>query len=169
MWPVIARLVTNVLISSSGTIAKALAEAFKQAAKNGSVRGAGAKMSLDEARMILNTKKDTPLEEMYKSYGHMFRQNSPEKGSSFYIQSKIYRAREALDVEYEKQDPEGFKAFAAEWQAEQDKIAEEERKQKEEEEAKKETARQEREKLREEREKARQAAKEEAEREKNEQ
>lgn len=56
-------------------------------------------MSPDEAMKILAIEKPLSrksLEEQYKKY---FDSNDPGKGGSFYLQSKIYRAHEALDRE----------------------------------------------------------------------
>ena len=58
-------------------------------------------MHPDEARKILNidaASLKTPLsataiEELHRRFADM---NDPAKGGSFYLQSKIYRAREAL-------------------------------------------------------------------------
>ena len=38
-------------------------------------------------------------EEIEKSYGHLFEVNDKAKGGSFYLQSKVVRARERLDQE----------------------------------------------------------------------
>ncbi|CAF0762718.1 unnamed protein product [Adineta steineri] len=58
-------------------------------------------MSLQEAKQILNI-NDTDLhdpEKLQKNYEHLFNLNDKTKGGSFYIQSKIYRAKERLDKE----------------------------------------------------------------------
>jgi mitochondrial import inner membrane translocase subunit TIM16 len=34
-----------------------------------------------------------------EKYNRLFKANDPEKGGSFYIQSKVYRAKEFLDSE----------------------------------------------------------------------
>ncbi|CAF1144416.1 unnamed protein product [Adineta steineri] len=58
-------------------------------------------MSLQEAKQILNI-NDTDLddpEKVQKNYEHLFNLNDKTKGGSFYLQSKIYRAKERLDKE----------------------------------------------------------------------
>ena len=55
-------------------------------------------MSVDEAKQILNIDKIT-AEEIERSYGHLFEVNDKAKGGSFYLQSKVVRARERLDQE----------------------------------------------------------------------
>ena len=55
-------------------------------------------MSVDEAKQILNLDKIS-AEEIEKSYGHLFEANDKSKGGSFYLQSKVVRARERLEQE----------------------------------------------------------------------
>lgn len=70
------------------------------------------RMTLDEARMILNLKTaaETEKEALLKNYEHLFATNAPPapKGKtgggsgSFYVQSKIVRARERLEAEWKE-------------------------------------------------------------------
>ena len=57
-------------------------------------------MRPDEAMKILNIESTqlnkTILEQQYAKF---YETNDPKKGGSFYLQSKIYRAKEALDKE----------------------------------------------------------------------
>lgn len=55
-------------------------------------------MTLEEAHQILNVDKLDP-EEINKSYEHLFAVNDKAKGGSFYLQSKVFRAKERLDEE----------------------------------------------------------------------
>lgn len=86
-------------------------------------------MTIDEARMILNLKNDVSLdaikrsggiqdtvrEELAKHYERLFTINAPPapKGKtgggqgSFYIQSKVVRARERIEAEWELFKPAG--------------------------------------------------------------
>ena len=59
-------------------------------------------MHLDEARKILNVEKDTSLEEIKKNYTHLFEANDSTKGGSFYLQSKVVRALERIELELNK-------------------------------------------------------------------
>ena len=43
-------------------------------------------------------------------YTKLFEANDPKKGGSFYLQSKIYRAKEALDTELLEEEKEKVKA-----------------------------------------------------------
>jgi len=66
-------------------------------------------MTLDEAQQILNIDKLDP-EAVQKNYEHLFEVNDKAKGGSFYIQSKVVRAKERLDqelkLEQNKQGPD---------------------------------------------------------------
>jgi import inner membrane translocase subunit TIM16 len=55
-------------------------------------------MTLEEAKEILNVDKMDP-ESVQKNYDHLFNVNDKAKGGSFYLQSKVYRAKERLDQE----------------------------------------------------------------------
>ena len=55
-------------------------------------------MSLEEAKQILNVEK-LDLETVKKNYEHLFNVNDKTKGGSFYLQSKVFRAKERLDQE----------------------------------------------------------------------
>ncbi|KAH9942445.1 uncharacterized protein BXZ73DRAFT_88018 [Epithele typhae] len=70
------------------------------------------RMTADEARLILNVKKEDSAEKVLQSYEHLFKANSPpapkEKPASarqaapahsHYLQSKVVRAKERLDAE----------------------------------------------------------------------
>jgi len=66
-------------------------------------------MTIDEAKQILNIEK-IGQEEIEKAYSHLFECNDKAKGGSFYLQSKVVRAKERLDqeivLESKKQGPD---------------------------------------------------------------
>jgi len=66
-------------------------------------------MTIEEAKQILNV-ENIAKEEIEKSYQHLFDVNDKAKGGSFYIQSKVVRAKERLDQEVilseQKQGPD---------------------------------------------------------------
>ncbi|KAH9948665.1 hypothetical protein B0H21DRAFT_221193 [Amylocystis lapponica] len=77
------------------------------------------RMTADEARLILNVKKEDPTERMLQQYEHLFKANAqqapppkPAAGArqphppvySHYLQSKVVRARERLDAELKAQE-----------------------------------------------------------------
>ncbi|XP_053813197.1 coronin-7 isoform X4 [Vidua chalybeata] len=55
-------------------------------------------ISLQEAQQILNVSSLNP-EEIQKNYDHLFKVNDKSVGGSFYLQSKVVRAKERLDEE----------------------------------------------------------------------
>nr|XP_060642705.1 coronin-7-like isoform X3 [Anolis sagrei ordinatus] len=55
-------------------------------------------ISLQEAQQILNISRLSP-EEIQKNYEHLFKVNDKSVGGSFYLQSKVVRAKERLDEE----------------------------------------------------------------------
>ncbi|KAH8107972.1 hypothetical protein BXZ70DRAFT_981477 [Cristinia sonorae] len=78
------------------------------------------RMTLDEAHLILNTKKEATLEQVIQHYEHLFKANSPPTvhpaaapkaraggkqppppAHSHYLQSKVVRARERIAAELE--------------------------------------------------------------------
>ena len=59
------------------------------------------KMQEAEAREILNlaaAPATVNLREVHEQYERYFEANDPDKGGSFYLQSKIYRAKEAMET-----------------------------------------------------------------------
>jgi mitochondrial import inner membrane translocase subunit TIM16 len=52
-------------------------------------------MDLREAQQILNIDNL----EANKTFKHLFDVNDPAKGGSFYLQSKVWRAKERIDLE----------------------------------------------------------------------
>ncbi|CAF5062320.1 unnamed protein product, partial [Rotaria sp. Silwood1] len=68
-------------------------------------------INLQEAKQILNI-NDADLndvEKIQKQYEHLFNLNDKTKGGSFYLQSKIYRAKERLDQELKVSSMENSK------------------------------------------------------------
>ncbi|KAI1781591.1 hypothetical protein LXA43DRAFT_978017 [Ganoderma leucocontextum] len=132
------RAIVQIAIAGAKIFGKAFYAAGKQAAANAKYRPAGGaggdvdgvgnattgsvtdkltrehRITLDEARLILNVKKEESVERVLQSYEHLFKQNSPppppEKPAprssktpppaySHYLQSKVVRAKERLDAE----------------------------------------------------------------------
>uniref|UniRef100_A0A453GSL3 Mitochondrial import inner membrane translocase subunit Tim16 n=1 Tax=Aegilops tauschii subsp. strangulata TaxID=200361 RepID=A0A453GSL3_AEGTS len=68
-----------------------------QEAVNG-IRRASKAMTEQEARQILGISEKTSWEEIVKKYDTMFEKNA--KSGSFYLQSKVHRAKECLESIY---------------------------------------------------------------------
>ncbi|XP_058537097.1 mitochondrial import inner membrane translocase subunit TIM16 isoform X1 [Ochotona princeps] len=80
--------------AASRAAADARGRAGHQSAAASSLSG----LSLQEAQQILNVSKLSP-EEIQKNYEHLFKVNDKSVGGSFYLQSKVVRAKERLDEE----------------------------------------------------------------------
>lgn len=110
----IARVIAQVVVMTAGVVSRAFVTAYQQAvhnAKNGGNTAAAmaakpatrAKnvMAREQALEILNfpTSARPKPDEVSKQFTRYFEANDPAKGGSFYLQSKIFRAKEALERE----------------------------------------------------------------------
>ncbi|XP_032442849.1 coronin-7-like isoform X3 [Xiphophorus hellerii] len=87
--------------AASQAAARARGRPGQQSAAVSSITG----MSVQEAQQILNVSTLSP-EEIQKSYEHLFKANEKSVGGSFYLQSKVVRAKERLDEELNIQKQE---------------------------------------------------------------
>lgn len=110
-----SRILANLIVAGGSALLRAASQAYRQAIVNAqrtgvaqeAANGAAAKtmwgkkvMTVEEARQVLGVDASATYAEVYARYEKLFESN--EKGGSFYLQSKIYRAREALDGEYDE-------------------------------------------------------------------
>ncbi|KAG5035483.1 hypothetical protein JHK87_010393 [Glycine soja] len=56
------------------------------------------------AKNILSVTEETSREEIVKKYGSLFENNA--KNGSFYLQSKVHRAKECLEAVHQGKNPE---------------------------------------------------------------
>ena len=103
-----SRILANLLVMGSGALFRAASQAWQKALENArksgvtadSVSSASATrlrhMSVEEARKILNITEASTKEEMLERFAKTFEKN---EGASFYVQSKLFRAKETLGVE----------------------------------------------------------------------
>ncbi|XP_063327929.1 mitochondrial import inner membrane translocase subunit TIM16-like isoform X2 [Pelmatolapia mariae] len=87
--------------AASQAAAQARGRSGQESAAASSITG----ISLQEAQQILNVSKLSP-EEIQKNYEHLFKVNDKSVGGSFYLQSKVVRAKERLDEELSIQKKE---------------------------------------------------------------
>ncbi|CAM9424658.1 unnamed protein product [Ectocarpus sp. 6 AP-2014] len=101
-----ARIIAQLAVASAGIVSRAFVSAYSQAvhnARTGTLESAKAmsrtsKLSTLEAMQILNLQKGEMKPDLIKQrYDQYFGINDPDKGGSFYLQSKVFRAKEALD------------------------------------------------------------------------
>mmetsp|Transcript_29188 Transcript_29188/g.42829 ORF Transcript_29188/g.42829 Transcript_29188/m.42829 type:complete len:125 (-) Transcript_29188:295-669(-) len=113
----LGRIIAQVVILGVSVLTRALpaayAAAVQNAKKNGVDKASAAvsksKISLDEALMIMNLKDSgskVTADAVQKQYDRYFEANAVEKGGSFYLQSKVYRAKEMLDDYVKEQEEE---------------------------------------------------------------
>uniref|UniRef100_A0A914VB42 Mitochondrial import inner membrane translocase subunit tim-16 n=1 Tax=Plectus sambesii TaxID=2011161 RepID=A0A914VB42_9BILA len=116
----VLRNLIRLIITSGEVVAKAFTRAVREemkagqqaAAAHGEKHGATAEqtkasahtnikhgISLQEAAQILNVSEPLTPEEVQKKYDHLFAVNDKKRGGSFYLQSKVFRAKERLDAE----------------------------------------------------------------------
>ncbi|XP_078274144.1 mitochondrial import inner membrane translocase subunit tim16 isoform X2 [Rhinoraja longicauda] len=77
---------------------KAAAEARGRAGQRSDAASSISGLSLQEAQQILNVSQLSE-EEIQQNYEHLFKVNDRSVGGSFYLQSKVVRAKERLDEE----------------------------------------------------------------------
>ncbi|XP_078602068.1 mitochondrial import inner membrane translocase subunit TIM16-like isoform X1 [Branchiostoma floridae x Branchiostoma japonicum] len=116
---VMAKYLVQAVVLGAQVVGRAFSKALRQEFQNaqraqqaagggrqGAKRAASDSMmgiSLQEAKQILNVDKlDKELVE--KNYTHLFDVNDKKKGGSFYLQSKVYRAKERLDEELRQEE-----------------------------------------------------------------
>ncbi|CAJ0598120.1 unnamed protein product [Cylicocyclus nassatus] len=118
------RHAVKVVLAAGEAVAKALTRAVREeirqsqqaAARHATQTGqsaseakesanANARMgiSLEESLKILDVKPPIDPDEVAKKYEHLFEINDKTKGGSFYLQSKVYRAKERIDEELRRQ------------------------------------------------------------------
>ncbi|XP_047332718.1 mitochondrial import inner membrane translocase subunit PAM16 like 2-like [Impatiens glandulifera] len=102
-----AKILANLLVIGSGVFARAFIQAYRQALTNASKTGVAQEtlqnvasrvsktMTEQEARQILGVAEKTSWEEIMQKYNKLFEKNA--KNGSFYLQSKVHRAKECLE------------------------------------------------------------------------
>ena len=110
------RILAQVIFTGTRVVGRAFAEAYKQASASSKYAAAASKdnpqavhnisssgLTLDEACKILNVKPPqggvTNMENVMERFKRLYDLNEPKKGGSFYLQSKILRARERIELE----------------------------------------------------------------------
>ncbi|KAK9871952.1 hypothetical protein WA026_015200 [Henosepilachna vigintioctopunctata] len=110
-----AKYLAQIILTGAQVIGRAFARAIKQeieASQEAARRMGNGKtrteritnhkvgLSLDEAKQILNV-KNLEKEEVKKRYDALFKANDKTTGcGSFYLQSKVVRAKERIDLEF---------------------------------------------------------------------
>ncbi|KAJ4838401.1 hypothetical protein Tsubulata_017431 [Turnera subulata] len=111
-----SKLLAQLIVAGSGILVRAFGQAYKQALSNAAKSGAAQEavqnirrgsqvMAEREARQILGITEKSTWEEVLQKYDNLFRNNA--KGS-FYLQSKVQRAKECLEQVYKPEGPTGI-------------------------------------------------------------
>lgn len=109
------RIVTQVFVTGARVFGRAFAEAYRHASQTqkyqaatgsgatGANTAASSGLTLDEACKILNVSPPkggkANLPQVAERFKRMYDLNDPKKGGSFYLQSKVLRARERIELE----------------------------------------------------------------------
>lgn len=122
-----AKYIAQIIIAGTQVIGRAFARALKQeyeASQQAAQRLGNAKtrneriannkigLSLEEAKQILNVSKLTK-DEVDKKYESLFKANEKSNGGSFYLQSKIVRAKERIELELNSEEESPGKGEAS--------------------------------------------------------
>ncbi|KAJ2899060.1 mitochondrial import inner membrane translocase subunit TIM16 [Coemansia aciculifera] len=110
------KAIVQMLMTGTRIVGRAFSDAYKQAAVNSAAARAAAgnmKASADGDRMtqasgitveesvkILNIPDADNKEELAKKFEHLFNANDPKQGGSIYLQSKVVRARERIEMHW---------------------------------------------------------------------
>ena len=109
-------ILTQIVLTGTRVFGRAFAEAYRQASAtsnyaaqakkgNGSATNtwASSGLTLEEACKILNVKPpmagEANMETVMERFKKLYDLNDPTKGGSFYLQSKVLRARERIEME----------------------------------------------------------------------
>jgi len=109
-----ARQIAQIVLAGAQVVGRAFAKALRQeiaASQAAAARAGGGKqgaessasnlklgMTLEEAKQILNV-EEIDKERIEANYDYLFNINDKSTGGSFYIQSKVFRAKERIDDE----------------------------------------------------------------------
>ncbi|EEC67178.1 hypothetical protein OsI_34046 [Oryza sativa Indica Group] len=110
------KLIANLIVMGSGIIGRAMLQAYRKALDNANktgvahetinnIRRASKTMTEQEARQILGVSEQSTWEEIAQRYDNLFERNA--KSGSFYLQSKVHRAKECLENVYQKNKQDG--------------------------------------------------------------
>lgn len=114
-----AKYLVQILVVGATAVGRAFTRALKQeiaasqeAAKRAGGGREGAKsaatsartgITIEEAKQILNV-RDLDPKAIQENFDHLFKINDKSHGGSFYLQSKVFRAKERLDAELKGTD-----------------------------------------------------------------
>ncbi|KAH8288468.1 hypothetical protein KR054_003144 [Drosophila jambulina] len=133
-----AKYIAQIIVLGAQAVGRAFTKALRQeiaASQEAARRAGGGKqgeksaesnlrtgMTLEEAKQILNVEDAKNVEGVAKNYEHLFNVNERSKGGSFYLQSKVFRAKERIDHEIKAQQTPKSKAAEAAAEAPEEEV-----------------------------------------------
>jgi import inner membrane translocase subunit TIM16 len=125
------RIITQVVVTGGRVLGRAFTEAYKQAQATQKYVAAGSRnpgvvqtaeasgLTLDEACKILDVPQPkrgrTDMERVMERFKRLFDSNESKNGGSFYLQSKILRARMRIEAEVRSAELEREAKVEKEW------------------------------------------------------
>ncbi|KAJ1820185.1 mitochondrial import inner membrane translocase subunit TIM16 [Coemansia sp. RSA 2675] len=110
------KAIIQMLMTGTRIVGRAFGDAYKQASANSAAARAAAGnmkasedgdrmtkasgITVDESIKILNIKDANDKDDMTKKFEHLFSANDPKQGGSIYLQSKVIRARERIEMHW---------------------------------------------------------------------
>ncbi|KAG9131203.1 hypothetical protein Leryth_006065 [Lithospermum erythrorhizon] len=109
-----ARLLASLIVMGSSIVGRAVVQAYKQALTNASrngvaqeavqnIRRSSKTLTEVEAREILGVPEQASWPDILQKYDNLFERNA--KNGSFYLQSKVHRAKECLEAIHQPKAP----------------------------------------------------------------
>jgi len=109
------RIISQVVLTGARVFGRAFAEAYKQASASQKYAASSqtatntlssSGLTLDEACKILNVSPpkggQADVGRVHEQFKRLFDINDPKRGGSFYLQSKVLRARERIEMEAQR-------------------------------------------------------------------
>jgi import inner membrane translocase subunit TIM16 len=114
-----ARFIAQIIVIGSQAVMRAFTQALRQeyqataasrraasetgkSVNNAVKANAFTGLSLQEAKQILNIDNHEDITKIRDNYNHLFKVNDKSVGGSFYLQSKIVRAKERIELEIDQ-------------------------------------------------------------------
>ncbi|CAB0035190.1 unnamed protein product [Trichogramma brassicae] len=97
-----AKYLAQIIVLGTQMVGRAFARALRQeiaASQEAAKRAGGGQQGSQRALRILNADKPDQVDVIERNYKYLMEANDRSKGGSFYLQSKVFRAKERLDEE----------------------------------------------------------------------
>ncbi|KAK6255350.1 hypothetical protein QUC31_017023 [Theobroma cacao] len=101
IYPVMqaAKILANLIVMGSGILARAVVQAYRQALANASKSGVAQETLQNAARRASKVMTEQEARQILGKYDVLFERNA--KNGSFYLQSKVHKAKECLEAAHQ--------------------------------------------------------------------